>query len=386
MAGLLDTFFGSDDPSTADPTTGLVDSQRRQLAFNALGNIGATLLAAGQNIMPQDRARILAGLGDAPNQLAQQQLMMQRAGQARRQEMADAELSKLGNSPDFMQAVSQMPPELQAAIPALMRAGRAREAISMVGDWRQAQAREKALQTRQEAPPAGYQWVGNGQLAPIPGGPADPAQAGALAEGKRPPKDIPTVITKGMAENLNGMQKIDSTLAALNGAQGAIGNAGSVLQTWMPETGGKINNDYLNPETAKVRAMIADIGSLKIHDRSGAAVTAAETPRLKPFIPLITDSPKVAAEKLANLKAEYQNMLASQHEYYNKDNGFKPFQPAERYFSGQQPAAAPAAPPQRGSQGGSDAPPASALKEGHITNFANGQAWTLQGGQPVRVK
>jgi len=34
----------------------------------------------------------------------------------------------------------------------------------------------------------------------------------------------------------------------------------------------------------------------------------------------------------------------------------------------------------------SDAPPVTALKEGHTTTFANGQQWTLQQGKQVRVK
>ena len=52
MAGLLDTLAGSSDPSTADPTTGLVDSQRKQLAYGILGQTGAALLAAGAPTMP----------------------------------------------------------------------------------------------------------------------------------------------------------------------------------------------------------------------------------------------------------------------------------------------------------------------------------------------
>lgn len=150
MAGLFDSLMGAGDTEEQNPQSGLLAAQQRQLAFNALGNIGATLLAAGSNIMPGERARILAGLGDVPNQMMAQQLAMQRMNKDRRQEAQDAELAKLGRSPEFMASVSQMPPEMQATIPALFRAGRAREAISMVGDWRTAQAREKALEAQQQ--------------------------------------------------------------------------------------------------------------------------------------------------------------------------------------------------------------------------------------------
>ena len=39
-----------------------------------------------------------------------------------------------------------------------------------------------------------------------------------------------------------------------------------------------------------------------VHDRSGAAVTISEYPRLKPFIPSATDSPKQVKVKLAQLR------------------------------------------------------------------------------------
>lgn len=41
---------------------------------------------------------------------------------------------------------------------------------------------------------------------------------------------------------------------------------------------------------------------------------------------------------------------------------------------------------QAGKARGSASPPVSALKEGHITTFANGQRWTLRGGKPARVQ
>jgi hypothetical protein len=41
---------------------------------------------------------------------------------------------------------------------------------------------------------------------------------------------------------------------------------------------------------------------------------------------------------------------------------------------------------QRPTPPASNAPPASALKEGIVTHFGNGQSWTLQNGQPVRTQ
>jgi hypothetical protein len=45
------------------------------------------------------------------------------------------------------------------------------------------------------------------------------------------------------------------------------------------------------------------------------------------------------------------------------------------------PTGKPAGKPQRG-----EAPPVSALQEGHATTFKNGQKWTLQNGEPVRIQ
>lgn len=42
--------------------------------------------------------------------------------------------------------------------------------------------------------------------------------------------------------------------------------------------------------------------------------------------------------------------------------------------------------PQAAPQGGTGAPPADKLKQGVITTFKNGQAWTLENGQPKRVR
>jgi hypothetical protein len=66
----------------------------------------------------------------------------------------------------------------------------------------------------------------------------------------------------------------------------------------------------VDPTGVDVRAAVSDIGSLKIHDRSGANVTVSEAPRLKPFIPMSTDTPSTAKKKLNGLKSELVMMQA----------------------------------------------------------------------------
>lgn len=67
---------------------------------------------------------------------------------------------------------------------------------------------------------------------------------------------------------------------------------------------GELAMQYLDEKGVEARSVVANIGSKKIHDRSGAAVTMAEMPRLKPFIPSATDKPSVVERKLTLLAAE----------------------------------------------------------------------------------
>jgi hypothetical protein len=48
--------------------------------------------------------------------------------------------------------------------------------------------------------------------------------------------------------------------------------------------------------------LLANLASLEIRDRSGAAVTAAEFPRLKPFIPEVQDDYETVVYKLEQMK------------------------------------------------------------------------------------
>ena len=356
MAGLLDPNEDFISPDERKAIT-------QQNLFSTLLQGGMQLVAGGENLLPWQRAQMIGqaaqtfGGMPAQNQqmlanAAQQKLVGQRVAKDRRTEAADAELMKIGDNPAFLETLKQMPADLQSMIPALFKSGRARDAVTLVDNWRTNQSRETALNARENRPPPGYRLTADGlRHEYIPGGLADPAQAELLARSRREIKDIPVTITGAMTENLSAMQKIDSAIESLGRTPNATGSWGAVAQYFSPEWGGKLNNEYIDPEGLKARAQVTDIGSLKLHDRSGAAVTIGETPRLKPFIPSINDNAKTAAEKLLNLKAEYKNMLASQHEYYSPDNGFKVHQPTQRYLETQQ------SQKQGGGGGGATPPP-----------------------------
>lgn len=82
---------------------------------------------------------------------------------------------------------------------------------------------------------------------------------------------------------------------------------------------------FTDPKGIAARASVANIGSMKLHDRSGAAVTVGEFPRLIPFIPNVTDMPATAKVKLGKMKDEYTRM----QEEWSKGRGAVDTYPAE---------------------------------------------------------
>lgn len=164
--------------------------------------------------------------------------------------------------------------------------------------------------------PTGYRYTtgpdGEARLEPIPGGPKDPnAQTG---------KPLPASAAKGHLENLAALRQVDTALKLISGEN--VGDMkGDANATGMK---GYLPNSILartDPAGVSTRALIADIGSLKLHDRSGAAVTAAETPRLLPFIPQVNDPPAVVKKKLEQFRQNYQAIVDESEDFY-KQSGY----------------------------------------------------------------
>ena len=177
-------------------------------------------------------------------------------------------------------------------------------------------------------PPAGYQPAPGG-LAAITGGPADPSVAQALATARRieTARPIPANINTAISENMNAVRKIDSALGAIKEYPDATG---------AKAIAGDFALSRLDPTGVNARALIADIGSMKIHDRSGAAVTAAETPRLKPFIPSAFDRADTIKTKLANFRNEYMNILNDMSQVYSGDQGYRDHPALSSFLAGGQ--------------------------------------------------
>jgi hypothetical protein len=185
-----------------------------------------------------------------------------------------------------------------------------------------------------EKPPAGFRRTADGNLEFIPGGPADPK----TATSQRNLRPIPASAAKGIIENRANLKKIDSAIVAAQQNPDAFGLHNTLVPDFILQR--KEGKGYKGGVDA--RAKSADIGSLLIHDRSGTAVTAAEFPRLKPFVPQAGDDPDVVVTKLQNLKANLESMQEEIESFYTPDAGYRPLQqpPLTRTSQGAQPPTA----------------------------------------------
>lgn len=126
--------------------------------------------------------------------------------------------------------------------------------------------------------------------------------------GEAPADTLPASVATRLFENRRNLETIRAARSAIQGNPGAFGP-----QNFIP------GYDYVDkPENIGARAPVANIGSLVIHDRSGAAVTISEYPRLRPFIPKANDRPEVAAQKLVELEREIASITDDMNAYYTQ--------------------------------------------------------------------
>lgn len=145
--------------------------------------------------------------------------------------------------------------------------------------------------------------------------------------GSNKNKDVPTQAQKAMLENDTNVRRAER---ALNLVTSATGKDATGLKGYLP-------NQLLNrmdPAGVDARAAIADLGSLVIHDRSGAAVTAAEFPRLAPFIPTEKDDQATVEKKLNRFVEVYREEMHQLESTYSPENGFRPFKVGGRSGTG----------------------------------------------------
>ena len=142
-------------------------------------------------------------------------------------------------------------------------------------------------------------------------------------------KPVPVHAQKAITGAASTLGQLDKAIAALKANPDAVGIKGLTPDLAL---------NRVDPEGIDARAGLADIGSLKLHERSGAAVTASETPRLKPFIPSITDNYETALKKLERMREIQADEVEVLKGTYNREQGF-------RDFTAPQPTSKPAAAP-----------------------------------------
>ena len=180
--------------------------------------------------------------------------------------------------------------------------------------------------------PANYRFLENGDLEFIPGGGADP--------DKKSGKALPTSAANKIFENQKNLRKAQKAFSLISGENidGATGDKTATgFKGFLPEA----ILQRTDKKGIETRAAIADLGGMIIHDRSGAAVTASEYPRLIPFIPMKTDDPSTVVKKLKNFVNEYKRINEEMTGFYS-ESGYKV--PEEKLLN-MPPGISPNAPP-----------------------------------------
>lgn len=128
-----------------------------------------------------------------------------------------------------------------------------------------------------------------------------PKVVGTVVPG--PNTRTPAAIQKDIASNRAQLALIDDAAKELNAHPDAVGGK-RALGDVVPFLGGV--SDYINQRAdtggVAARGQLANLSSMVIKDRSGAAVTVSEFPRLAPFVPRVGDTPSTIRTKLTKLR------------------------------------------------------------------------------------
>ena len=161
--------------------------------------------------------------------------------------------------------------------------------------------------------PSGYVWSkdanGKTTLTAIAGGPADKSQI---------LKPVPAQVSTGFVENQNAINKIDNAINQVKAAPDSSFGLKNVF--------GDTVMQRIDPKGSNARAAISGVAGQKFHDISGAAVSASEANRLKPYIPSTQDTKENILQKLYNMKAEYSNTNSLIQGQFSEQQGYKPLQ------------------------------------------------------------
>lgn len=189
-----------------------------------------------------------------------------------------------------------------------------------------------AIPASQGASPDGLARPANDAMAGASASPVQrPPQQVALPDGRtaqyipaeQPQAQPPATMATAMLNNAASLRSARVALDFVNQRPQSFGLSAGV-QNMAP---GLL--ERTDPDGTAARAAVANLGSLVIHDRSGAAVTASEFPRLRPFIPQVSDPPEVVKTKLTAFAREYEELLKDQYSAFGPSSGYRPLAPID---------------------------------------------------------
>lgn len=130
-------------------------------------------------------------------------------------------------------------------------------------------------------------------------------------------KPLPSSAAQKFIDNSSNLRMAERALDLISGREvdGVKGDPNATgMKGFLPDS----ILQRTDPQGVETRAAIANLGSMVIHDRSGAAVTAAEFPRLRPFIPTHTDDPATVKKKLSQFVSEYRKVVDEMSDFYSE--------------------------------------------------------------------
>ena len=160
-------------------------------------------------------------------------------------------------------------------------------------------------------------------------------------------KSIPNAAVSSLTGNFGTLSRIDESLKETEKVPHATNYLKGVVNEYAPNV---INR--IDPDGAAARAALGDLGSTIIHDRSGAAVTASEYPRLRPFIPTAYDDAETVKMKLKRFRQIVAEETRLYADNFNEEMGYKRPKSWDKYLNGDAPQEQETAPSDAGASSG----------------------------------
>lgn len=188
------------------------------------------------------------------------------------------------------------------------------------------------------APAAGVASPPAGVVQPAPSTRVIQTPGGGRVSEFKDAKEPPPKFQEAFLNNATGIRNIDRAIDEVTKYAKAVG--------WLPWLASAFDPtaklwDRKDPAGVDARAAITDIGSMKLHDRSGAAITQSEFPRLRAFIPSIGDDPETVVKKLKQFRKNLVEETSEAYKLYGPQDGYRPNESVEQILGPPKAAAAP---------------------------------------------